>query len=77
MTWRENFAPRIAEIIERVGRDDMKKLRKALSDAGSKWRGYWPYKVWCSEVNYQLGLKKRRLEQPTAQDATYQGKKLF
>ena len=55
--WRGRSAPIITEVIERVGKDDMKALRKALREAypfGA--REYWPYKVWCSEVRIQLKL---------------------
>jgi len=54
--WRDTAAPIIAETIQRVGRSDLKALRKALRDAypfGE--RSMHPYKVWCSEVKRQLG----------------------
>lgn len=56
MNWREYAAPIIHEVITRVGREDEKALRKALREAypfGE--RRYHPYKIWCSEVNRQLG----------------------
>lgn len=55
MTWRQKAAPIIAETIRNVGRDDMKKLKRALRDAypfGE--RAYYPYKAWLSEVKRQL-----------------------
>lgn len=57
-TWRDEAAPIIARVIERVGRDDLTALRRALRDA-YPWgeRRCWPYKVWCDEVRIQLGLK--------------------
>lgn len=60
-TWRDDCAPIIAEVIERVGRDDMKALRKELRAAfpyGERAR--WPYKVWLDEIRTQLGMKKRK-----------------
>ena len=56
-TWRDDLRPRVAEVIARVGRDDMKALRAALREAypfGDQ-KG-WLYKVWCSEFRTQLGL---------------------
>lgn len=50
-----------AAVIERVGRGDMKALRAALLAEYKRYYGerrYWPYKVWCSEIRVQLGLKK-------------------
>jgi hypothetical protein len=58
-SWREIAAPIIAETVARVGRDDIKALRRALRDAypfGE--RKYHPYKIWCDEVRRQLGLRK-------------------
>jgi hypothetical protein len=60
MSWRDHAAPIIAKVIERVGREDMKALKKALREAYPYGeRSHHPYKIWCSEVRYQLGLKKR------------------
>lgn len=55
-SWRDIAAPIIREVIACEGRDDMKKLRRALRDAypfGE--RKYLPYKVWCDEVSKQVG----------------------
>ncbi len=55
-TWRDHARPIIAKVIARVGRDDVKALRRALREAypfGE--RRYWPYKVWCDEVRRQRG----------------------
>lgn len=57
-TWRAISAPIIAEIVRRVGREDVRALRKALREAYPFGpRQHWPYKVWCDEVRAQLGLK--------------------
>lgn len=62
VTWREKAAPIITAVIREVGRSDMKKLRAALRSAypfGE--RKNFPYKVWCSDVRYQISgyLNKR------------------
>lgn len=70
-TWRDRAAPIIAETIARVGRADMQALRKALRDAypfGE--RAMWPYKVWCSEVRFQLGLTRKRSVSVREDEAT-------
>lgn len=55
-TWREQAAPIIAAVIQKIGRRDIKALRKALREA-YPWgeRKLHPYKVWCAEVRRQLG----------------------
>jgi len=56
MSWRDIAAPIIADVLWKVGRQDMKALRKALRDAYPfGQRKMHPYKVWCSEVKRQLG----------------------
>jgi len=60
-TWRQQAAPIIAEVIERVGREDMKALKRELRAAypfGK--RQYYPYKAWLLEVATQLGTRKRK-----------------
>jgi hypothetical protein len=61
MSWRDAARPRIAAVIERVGRSDMVRLRKALREA-FPWgqRRNWPYKIWRDECNEQLGVKQAR-----------------
>jgi hypothetical protein len=62
MTWRDRIRPIVAEIIERIGRDDPKRLKRALIDE----RPYWvrdashQTKIWRDEVNIQLGRKEHR-----------------
>ena len=61
--WREQCAPIIAKVIAENRGKDEKEIRKALHDAypfGE--RRMHPYKIWCSEVNIQLG--KRKLGKP-------------
>jgi hypothetical protein len=60
-THRDRVRPIIARIIESAGTKDMKSLRAALRAAYPYGvRKYWPYKVWCSEIQIQLGLRKTR-----------------
>ncbi|PUA41479.1 hypothetical protein C5U62_31410 [Pseudomonas protegens] len=56
MSWADAAAPIVASVIRRVGRSDMRLLRKALTDA-YPWgaRENSPYKAWLSEVRRQLG----------------------
>jgi len=59
MKWREHCAPIIARVIEETGREDIKKLRKALKEAYPYGeRRCWPYKVWCSEIRNQLEVEE-------------------
>jgi len=56
MSWADAAAPIVGEVIRRVGRNDMRLLRKALVDAypfGE--RANTPYKAWLAEVRRQLG----------------------
>jgi hypothetical protein len=60
-TWRDKFRPYIAKILADLGDTDIKTKRKALRDAYPlAARTHWPYKVWCDEVRFQLGLKKTK-----------------
>ncbi len=53
--WRKQAAPIIRRVIEEVGCDDERVLRKALAEAypfGPK--AYHPYKIWLDEIKKQL-----------------------
>ncbi len=64
-TWRDLAQPIIAETIERVGRDDPKKLRAALREAYPFGpRDYHPYKIWLDEIHRQLGTGKHTRPEP-------------
>jgi len=53
--WRKIAAPIIAKVIEEVGVEDERALRKALLEAYPfGQRSLWPYKVWRDEVRRQL-----------------------
>ena len=57
-TWRDIARPIIADVINRVGVEDEKALKKALFDAypfGE--RQYHPYKIWLDEIKIQRGFK--------------------
>ncbi|KPX31928.1 Uncharacterized protein ALO77_00008 [Pseudomonas coronafaciens pv. garcae] len=56
MSWADAAAPVVAEVIRRVGRSDMKALRKELAEA-YPWgeRENTPYKAWLAEIRRQLG----------------------
>lgn len=59
-TWRDKCAPLIARVIHEHQGEDEGAIRAALREAypfGE--RRMWPYKVWCSEVNYQLGKRRK------------------
>lgn len=58
-TWREKAAPIIRKVIADNAGATHQELRALLRDAypfGE--RKYHPYKIWCDEVNAQLGTKK-------------------
>lgn len=58
MSWRDRARPIIAKVIAEIGLTDMKRLRKAISEAYPFGpREMHPYKIWCDEVRRQLGLK--------------------
>lgn len=66
MTWREKASPIIHKIIKETGTEDMKLLRKKLRDT-YPWgeRKMHPYKIWCDEINKQLGnthTQRKQLE---------------
>ncbi|MNE02195.1 hypothetical protein D3C80_946650 [compost metagenome] len=56
MSWADRAAPVVAEVIRRVGRGDMKMLRKELAKAYPfDERANTPYRAWLAEVRRQLG----------------------
>jgi len=62
-TWREKARPLIARVIKANEGRPLPEIRGALREAypfGE--RRYWPYKIWCDEVRFQLGLKKHNPE---------------
>lgn len=71
MTWRDHIRPIVAEIVERVGRDDPKALRRALLNERPYWvkQASHMTKVWRDEVNFQLGIKQKRQAEKSKQKA--------
>lgn len=65
-TWRDVARPIIAEVIRACGKEcDEKFIRKAISgNYPFGERKYWPYKVWCDEVNRQLRKPKSIVPDP-------------
>lgn len=56
MSWVEQAAPIVHEVIRRVGRSDLKALRREFRKAypfGPRTNA--PYKAWLSEIRRQLG----------------------
>lgn len=64
-TFRDYCRPIIGEVIERVGRDDMRALRKALREAFPlHGRDCHPYFVWQDEIRNQLKIKPKHVPDP-------------
>jgi hypothetical protein len=59
MTWRNYYAPKIAEIIKENEGLSVKELRKILYKANPGQYGHMK-KIWSDESLKQLGLKKRK-----------------
>ena len=61
-SWRDRMRPIISEIVGVFHpKDDEKYIRKALRATYPAYffeRKYWPYKVWCDEVNRQLAARR-------------------
>lgn len=58
-TWRHIARPIISQVIAANKCNNEKEIRKALREAypfGK--RKYHPYKIWCDEINVQLGKRK-------------------
>jgi len=58
-TWRNKCRLLIARTIKENEGKPLPEIRKALKAVypfGD--RRWWPYKVWCDEIRFQLGLKK-------------------
>ncbi len=67
--WRERCKPIIAKVIAENKHLGEKVLRKALYNAypfGE--RKMYPYKVWLSEISFQLGKKKTYWKKDEQQD---------
>lgn len=58
-TWRQLYAPRIAQIIADNKGKSMPELKKILQNA-NPGQYKWMQKVWANEYMCQLGLSKRK-----------------
>jgi hypothetical protein len=77
-SWRDIFAPIIADVIRRIGTEDMRRLRSELRKAfPAGERRYWPYKVWLDEIRIQLGRKKIKQKRTTPTPAELNTPELF
>lgn len=57
--WRDHCRPIIASTISAWNGKDEKELRKALYEAYPFGERRWyPYKVWLSEIRFQLGKSR-------------------
>lgn len=59
MTWRQTYAPRIAEIIKENEGKSIKELKRILQEANPGYYG-WHKKTWANEYMIQLGLSKKK-----------------
>jgi hypothetical protein len=60
-TWRDTARPIIAQVLAATAGASNAEIRKALRAAypfGE--RKYWPYKVWCSEIQWQRFGKRTK-----------------
>lgn len=56
--WRMKACPIIEAVIKEHGKEDTPALRKALVAAHPFGeRSHHPYKIWCDEINRQLGKR--------------------
>jgi len=58
-TWRQYYAPRIAEIIKNNQGKELKELKKILQKANPGQYGHHK-KTWANEYMIQLGLSRRK-----------------
>lgn len=58
-TWRQYYAPVIAEIIANNSDKDIKEIKKILRDSNPGQYGHMK-KIWANEYMRQLGLSKKR-----------------
>jgi hypothetical protein len=77
-TWRDIAAPIIADVIKENAGKTEKEVRDALREAYPfGQRSNWPYKVWCDEVRYQLGIKQRADGEKHHQERLNEGQLTF
>jgi hypothetical protein len=60
-SWRATAAPIISKVIKDTTGLPEKDVKKAIREAYPFGARMWhPYKIWCDEVNKQLGKKKKK-----------------
>lgn len=61
MSWRDEIAPIIAQVLSQCETLTLPEKRKRLREAKPHWvaGASWLNKVWLSECRFQLGLKQR------------------
>lgn len=58
MSWRDRAKPIIAKVLaDNPGASEKELRKKLLAVYPFGPRAYHPYKIWCDEINYQLGKK--------------------
>jgi hypothetical protein len=77
--WRRAAEPIIKRVIlENTAAGDEKALAKALREAYPFGpREHYPYKVWCDEINKQLGKGYRYFRKNQSFKPPYEGKLIF
>lgn len=69
ITYRDQAAPVVAQVIRQVGLADRKQLRLALFQAYPfPHRAYRPYRVWLNEIKRQAGGLYFRRKDPCQRD---------
>lgn len=77
LTWREYSIPIIQRVLVETFGQPEAEVRKALHDAypfGE--RAHHPYKIWCDEVNIQLGKKQKGQDRPSAERRRFEMQEL-
>ena len=56
--WRNNMEPIIRKVVEEHAGESESAIRLALRKANPLFeRKYHPYRIWCDQINVQLGKK--------------------
>lgn len=59
-TWRDRYRPIVADVIAKIGTQDLRSVRRALRSAFPGPRAYHCLKIWRDECRLQLGLKPKK-----------------
>lgn len=66
-TWRQYYAPKIAQIIKENEGKSIKELKKILKEANPGQYGHMK-KTWANEYMIQLGLSGRKKADPDTKE---------